>query len=95
MYLFILLRRILFITINEANVLKILINKTEENMRKKLLKTGVALLSLLGGFYFYSNQFGEKKVKDLLFENIEALATSEEDPGENYACYGYGDIDCH
>ncbi len=64
-------------------------------MRKKLLKTGVALLSLLGGFYFYSNQFGEKKVKDLLFENIEALATSEEDPGENYACYGYGDIDCH
>ena len=31
-------------------------------------------------------------LNDLAFENIEALALTEEDPEENFKCYGWGDI---
>lgn len=64
-------------------------------MKRKTIKSGIALLCLLGGMYFYSNQSDKNVLNDLTFENIEALALSEEDPNENYRCYGWGDVECH
>ncbi|MCL3852745.1 MULTISPECIES: NVEALA domain-containing protein [Parabacteroides] len=65
-------------------------------MKRKTIKSGITLLCLFGGMYFYSTHQSEKKVlSDLAFENIEALALSEEDPDENFKCYGWGDVECH
>ncbi|MEA4808417.1 hypothetical protein SDC9_61987 [bioreactor metagenome] len=64
-------------------------------MKRKTIKSGIALLCLLGGIYFYYTQSDKSVLSDLAFENIEALALPEEDPNENYRCYGWGDIECH
>lgn len=64
-------------------------------MKRKTIKSGIALLCLLGSMYFYSTQSEKKVLNDLAFENIEALALPEGGPIENYKCYGWGDIECH
>lgn len=64
-------------------------------MKRKTIQSGIALLCLLGGMYFYSTQSDKNVLNDLAFENIEALASIEDDPNENYWCYGRGDIECH
>ena len=34
-------------------------------------------------------------MNELMFENIEALANNENgQSGENYSCYGRGEVDC-
>ena len=63
-------------------------------MKRKTIQSGIALLCLLGGLYFYSIQSDKNVLNDLAFENIEALAF-EEGPNENFRCYGCGDIECH
>lgn len=64
-------------------------------MKRKTIKSGIIFLCLLGGIYFYSTQSPKNVINDLVFENIEALALPEEDPEENFKCYGWGDIECH
>ena len=64
-------------------------------MKRKTIQSGIALLCLLGGLYFYSTQSDKNVLNDLAFENIEALASTEEGPNENFMCYGWGDIECH
>lgn len=63
-------------------------------MKRKTIQSGIALLCLLGGMYFYSTQSDKNVLNDLAFENIEALAL-EEGPNENFVCFGWGDIECH
>ena len=64
-------------------------------MKRKTIKSGIIFRCLLGGIYFYSTQSPKNVINDLAFENIEALALPEEDPEENFKCYGWGDIECH
>ncbi|MBC8603076.1 NVEALA domain-containing protein [Parabacteroides acidifaciens] len=64
-------------------------------MKRKIIQSGIALLCLLGGLYFYSTPSDKNILNDLAFENIEALASAEDDSNENYLCYGWGDIECH
>lgn len=64
-------------------------------MKRKIIKSSIALLCLSGGIYFHSAQSEKDALNDLAFENIEALALTEEDPNENYRCYNWGDIECH
>lgn len=64
-------------------------------MKRKSIKSCIALLCLLGGMYFHSIQSDKNVINDLAFKNIEALALTEEDPNENYWCYNWGDIECH
>lgn len=64
-------------------------------MKRKIIKSSIALLCLSGGIYFHFAQPEKDALNDLAFENIEALALTEEDPNENYRCYGWGDVDCH
>lgn len=64
-------------------------------MKRKIIKSSIALLCLFGGMYFHSIQPEKNVLNDLVFENIEALALTEEDPDENFRCYGWGDIECH
>lgn len=64
-------------------------------MKRKTVKSCIALLCLSGGMYFHSIQSDKNVINDLAFKNIEALALTEEDPDENYWCYGWGDIECH
>ena len=54
-------------------------------MKRKTIQSGIALLCLLGGLYFYPIQSDKNVLTDLAFENIEALAF-EEGPNENFAC---------
>ena len=63
-------------------------------MKRKTIQSSIAFLCLLGGLYFYPIQSDKNILTDLAFENIEALAF-EEGPNENFACYGWGDIECH
>lgn len=63
-------------------------------MKRKTIKSGIALLCLLGGMYFHSISSEKNELNNLAFKNIEALAL-EEGPGENFACYGWGEIECH
>ena len=64
-------------------------------MKRKTIKSGIIFLCLLGGIHFYSTQSPKNVLNDLAFENIEALASTEEGPNENFMCYGWGDIECH
>lgn len=64
-------------------------------MKRKIIETVVVLLCLSVGFCFYAYLYEEKSMKDLALENIDALATPEGYPSENFCCYGQGDIDCH
>ena len=57
-------------------------------MKRKTIQSGIALLCLLGGLYFYPIQSNKNVLTDLAFENIEALAF-EEGPNENIMCYGW------
>lgn len=64
-------------------------------MKKSIIKSGIISTFLFGGIYFYLSNDSEKDLlNDFAFENIEAIA-QEENPGENYRCYGHGDINCH
>lgn len=40
-------------------------------MKRKTIKSGIALLCLLGGIYFYYTQSDKNVLSDLAFENIE------------------------
>ena len=55
----------------------------------KLLFVGVFLAGL---FYFIADD--KNSVDILIFNNIEALASGEEE-GSEYRCYNSGDIDCY
>lgn len=63
---------------------------------KNIVKTGLALSSLLGVWYFCHITSQKTSINDLAFDNIEALARDETTPPtENYRCYGWGEVDCH
>lgn len=64
-------------------------------MKKKIIKSGLASIILLGSIYFYLSSDSEKSLlNDLSLKNIEALAGGE-GSNENYNCIGSGDVDCH
>lgn len=61
-------------------------------MKKKTL---VKLIFVAGSFLAAYCFFGNHEVTDLnklAFQNIEALASGEND--DNAYCYGYGSVDC-
>lgn len=62
-------------------------------MKKKGIKVIIAILCL-GGIYTLFENDSNEQLTNLAFKNIEALAQGEE-PGENYICFNYGDIDCY
>lgn len=64
-------------------------------MNRRTIQLSIASLCLLGGIYYHSTQLHQNVLNDLAFENMEALASSEDDPDGNYLCFGWGDIDCY
>lgn len=62
---------------------------------KKIIKTGFVFLLLFGAWYFGHTTSDKNPMNELMFENIEALANNENgQSGENYSCYGRGEVDC-
>lgn len=63
---------------------------------KKTIKTGFALLMLFGAWYFGHIASEKNSINKLMLENIEALASYENGgAGENYHCFGRGEVDCY
>lgn len=62
---------------------------------EKIIKTGFVFLLLFGAWYFGHTTSDKNPMNELMLENIEALANNENDQhGENYRCYGRGEVDC-
>lgn len=61
-------------------------------MKIKITKIVIAIVCL-GAIYFF-NVKKNTSMNNLVFKNIEALASGEEDK-PNYYCVGSGDIECY
>lgn len=59
-------------------------------MKKTIFKLMLASCVAAAGYYQYSQQ--ENNIKDVVFQNIEALAGDEH--YVDIFCYGYGSVEC-
>lgn len=64
-------------------------------MKKKALKTLlVSCCLLLVGYFLGGNKDSEIECNDLIFNNIDALATGEDGEDENIMCVGSDSVYC-
>ena len=63
-------------------------------MKKKTFKLVLGLATIIAAGYLYTKQSSENNMTDLVYANIEALATPE-DEYIDVLCLGEGSVDCY